>query len=370
MHGVQSESYLEHDSKMKDAAAQTEADANFLAKLKLKLREQHTEVMFISGAQFGMEFFNKILDDAEIKDAYQTGKLKFTITSDRENKVSLEKFTNGIYAMLPQYDIDSYKGKNPSAKILGSNVDLLACESIEKLEAGANSFAEANPVALAALEKVAPTRLLALGGRVQHLEGHFQENTVEAFEYAAQEELNRLNGKNGLITTHGLRSFTKSDGSNDMAPVKAFINKMQQGLQAEQKLLIFTKVVAADGKGRDTKVLLLEGGNNTQVIEAQANANAYNYLIKYAVEHKLPMSVTEEQTTFPSEVVKFAGCDRGVLKTVEPIRWDITIPSTHKFYENLTNKLTEKARIVDAEEAYKMLLLAERVQMQQMGKTR
>ena len=179
-------------------------------------------------------------------------------------------------------------------------------------------------------------KVFFMGGRVSLPDGTFKENTPEIFAKAGTDFVK--DGKNGVIVFHGLRSFTKSDKSNDFAPIEAFYEAVKKDIKENQKIIMLTKDLTDDGKRKSViKIWQKENGiifiNDYNLKESKYGAADYYFLLTEAVKRGLDLTATVEQMNFIPEALEL-GADRNKFK---PYMWELSVPSNHAVYKKLAD---------------------------------
>lgn len=330
------------------------------AKVKDILSQQNS-LKIISAGDMGIDVFNSLLTDNDIKNA--ENKIQFILNSDKyyANDLDMKKIT----LIMPNVAIKEFKEKNPDLKITSYPADFVASPSKEELQKRARIFRDDNKAITEEMfeEIIYHTEAsMFVGGRVSDGKGGWKENTPEIFERAAKDYMKVIEGSNGSVVFHGLRSFTNAKGENDFAPVEKFYEVVRSSLTEGQAVAFFTK--SDDGKGDDGKykrsplfkVIVKQNGEineeNHQMV-VNSPAGEYYFLLNETIDRGMYMLATGEQMNFAPEATEM-GAD---IDDIYFYNWELTVPSNIATQEDILKYYRETRKLpMNATKAFKKLL--------------
>ena len=308
-----------------------------------KNTNEHIEI--VSAGDIGLRFWEEFSLTVDNKHGNY---FEFNIATDRFYDIDdtyASKFLKNssikkINLFAPEEAVDEYikKYSDKGLSFPKSYVsDLVASPSKKDMIERATNFAILNPIT----ENISnilskDAKVFFMGGRVSLSDGTFKENTPEIFAKAGTDFVK--DGKNGVVVFHGLRSFTKSDKSNDFAPIEAFYEAVKKDIKENQKIIMLTKDLTDDGKRKSViKIWQKENGiifiNDYNLKESKYGAADYYFLLTEAVKRGLDLTATVEQMNFIPEALEL-GADRNKFK---PYMWELSVPSNHAVYKKLAD---------------------------------
>ena len=307
-----------------------------------KNTNEHVEI--VSAGDLGLRFWEEfsLTVDAKVSNYFE-----YNLATDKfydMDETYVSKFSDvsnlkniNIYA--PEETVNEYIKKYSDKGFAFSKSyisDLVSSPSKENIEVRAKDFAMLNPVAAELISTALSDdgKALFMGGRVSLPDGSFKENTKEIFAKAGADFVK--DGKNGVVVFHGLRSFTKGDGSNDFAPVEAFYDSINSGLAENQTVVVLTKKATNDGKRKSLmKIWQKDNGiifvNDYDLNDSKLPAVDYYFLLNEVVKNNLDLTATVEQMNFVPEALEL-GADRNKFK---PYKWELSVPSNHAVYQKI-----------------------------------
>ncbi|MDR1694880.1 MAG: hypothetical protein LBR70_06820 [Lactobacillaceae bacterium] len=345
------EQFIEFDAMIDDETKQESHNKKLAEALKTKLSEDNSsKINLISAGKFGVDFYNDvILADDELKNFYLNNRIEFVWSSDRYYDVDLSGFSNGMAIIMPESEIAKYKEQIGKLPIDTIGVDLVAAADGASMDASAEQFAESNIKAAEVISGFDYKVAEFLGGRVQLPDGGWKENTLEVFAQEAKELLERAAGGNIVVGTHGLRTFTNGDKSNDFGAYNAFVETLVDGLAEGQKVMLITKDLREDSRVSVLQTLSKADGEIvSDKYDLEDKGSSYNFLLRDAANKNAKARVTGEQMNFPTEFLSVGGDSRNI----EPAMWDLTVPSNVEAYEKIDKKTKAGEKLITAQDAY------------------
>lgn len=329
------------------------------AKIKDVLASQNS-LKIISAGDMGIDAFNSLLTDNDIKNA--ENKIQFILNSDKyyANPLDMKKIT----LIMPNVAIREFKEKNPDMKITSYQADFVAASPKEELQNRAKIFEDDNKDVADLLKKInLKTRVsMFVGGRVSDGKGGWKENTPEIFERAAKDYMDAINGTNGSVVFHGLRSFTNAKSENDFSSVEKFYETVKSMLKEGQEVAFLTK--SDDGKGDDGKykrspMLKVIAKENGEIFEEDSKmvvnspAGEYYWLLNEAIKGRKYMLASGEQMNFTPEATEM-GAD---IDDIFFYNWELTVPSNIATQEDIIRYYKETGKLpMNSVNAFKKLL--------------
>ncbi len=331
--------------------------ADVKAKIKDVLASQNS-LKIISAGDMGIDAFNSLLADNDIKNA--ENKIQFILNSDKyyANPLDMKKIT----LIMPNVAIREFKEKNPDMKITSYPADFVAAPPKGELQNRAKVFEDDNKEVADLLKNLKTRVSMFVGGRVSDGLGGWKENTPEIFEHAAKDYMDAINGTNGSVVFHGLRSFTNAKGENDFDPAQKFYETVKSMLKEGQEVAFLTK--SDDGKGEDgkykrspmLKVITKENGEifeeDTKMV-VNSPAGEYYWLLNEAIKGRKYMFASGEQMNFTPEATEM-GAD---IEDIFFYNWELTVPSNIATQEDIIRYYKETGKLpMNSVNAFKKLL--------------
>ncbi|MGN0929038.1 MAG: hypothetical protein ACI4N3_00150 [Alphaproteobacteria bacterium] len=330
------------------------------AKVKDALAHQ-SNLKIISAGDMGIDIFNDLLRDSDIKN--KENKIQFILNSDKyyANDLDMKKIT----LIMPNVAINEFKENNPDLKITSYPADFVATPSMEELQNRAQTFRKDNRAVSEMIRKINRNAKLSMfvGGRVSDGLGGWKENTPEIFERAAKDYMDAINGDNGVVVFHGLRSFTNAKGENDFEPVEKFYETVKSLLKENQAVVFLTK--SDDGKGDDGKYKrsplfkVIAKEKSGEIFEEDTKmvvnspAGEYYFVLNEAIEERKFMLATGEQMNFSPEATEMGA----PLSDIFFYNWELTVPSNIATQNDILKYYRETGKLpMNATKAFEKLL--------------
>jgi hypothetical protein len=152
--------------------------------------------------------------------------------------------------------------------------------------------------------------------------------------------MERAGGQDILVGTHGLRTFTKSDGSNDFAPFNEFARTVRRRMREGQKVAMLAQEETNNAINplNPSFIMFFREGSEIGLadLSLENTGGAYEFMLLDAIQKRVPLRFTAEQMNFIPEMLELGGD----ISNVDCSCWGLSTPS------NLdTNRiLLEKAR--------------------------
>ncbi|MDR1477086.1 MAG: hypothetical protein LBI17_03085 [Rickettsiales bacterium] len=328
------------------AAARRVVDSDSDGSLGLRGLPEGTRVDVIAAGGFGLEFLrSKVLADPRFRSMRERGDIGFVFTSDKFHNIPLSGFES-ILMLAPERAIRRFKRENPGVSIKGLPVDLTSSPSRGAMLASADEFADGDRDAAREIEAFDYRLLMLLGGRVQDEDGNWKENEPAVFAKEAGRTLRRARGANILVGTHGLRSFTRSDGTNSFAPIHAFVDTLRSNVRRGQRILLLSQK-EIDRKTRAPALVEIERSGMFRY-SLDGRGSPYNFILRDAAGKGAAICATAEQMTLPAELAAL-GAD---MRKLHPSYWALTVPSNVETYRSIRRKAALGMKLSGAAEVF------------------
>ena len=302
----------------------------------------------VGAGAVGLGFFrDKVLADPVLAGKYARSELGFVFTSDKFHDVPLGDFRNGITIIAPRDALKKYKAANPATRMDCLPVDLVSSPSREAMLASAAKF-EASGCNRDAAQKIKAldySLLMLLGGRVQGEDGKWMENDEAAFEDEAVEVLRRARGRNILVGTHGLRTFTRSDGALCFGPMFEFLRVLRHNMRRGQMAVVLSQHISG-GQLAPVVSEIVNGDVLTHCLDR--DGSSYSFILCDAIAKGADIYATAEQMTLPADM-RALGAD---MRKMRPSYWAQTVPSNVDSYRAIRRRIMFGLPLRDAREVF------------------
>lgn len=330
-----------------------------MSKLEAFIKEKDGKIKMIGAGNAGILAFN---NSAKI-----SRNIEFFLAIDRFYDTKLPEGVL-VNILAPKSEIEMFQKNNPSTKITGHHCDMVASPSADNIRMQSSIFEE-NPKNIGLISQGFDNGfwrvedrgvIFFLGGRVQLPDGTWKNNNAETFKQAAIEIMSIADGRDLLVISHGLRSFTdwkRVDGNDISVPNKECMDAFTKELASRvspmmggeegghQKVYILTKNDANE------TILKCFQERKCDVFDLVVHGNPYHYVLKKAAELGASLEYTCEQMNLPSEF-KAIGGD---LKKVFPYFWDISTENINKIVNERIINIEEGKPLISASDIFEKM---------------
>lgn len=337
------------------ASVEVDELLTILKERKAKEGDELKKITLVSSGSFGLPFFNAFAK--KLKEMKLNIAVEYQYTTDRYFEIPKDledsSWLKNLY--ITSVDTKGFNFERFENKPITLKTDLVQVDP-ENIQQQSKDFKTKNPEVCKEIEEFEHLKengIAFIGGRVQKQDGSWIENNPEVFVNTAKFLMSQ--GVR-VFATHGLRSFTKSDKTNNFAAINAFYDIIKEKLSDDESAYIFTQE-EKDDKTTRTPVLkkitkqagktIDECSKNTDII-----GNPYNYLLCLADDQKLPIYPTIEQTTLASEAVAVGVKPEKIIPLGEEQKWTLFVESNLEAYD-FTKQQEESLTPFDAIQKHK-----------------
>lgn len=309
----------------------------------LKEEKEIKKITLVSSGSFGLPFFNTFAKKLEEEKLSIT--VEYQYTTDRYFKIpeDLEdsSWIKNLYITCID-GIEEFKNcfKDFKNKPITLKTDLVQVDP-ENIQQQSKDFKTKNSVVCKEIEEFEYLKngIAFIGGRVQNSNGSWTENESKVFANTARHLMNQ--GVR-VFATHGLRSFTKSDKTNDFEAINAFYQAIFDELKEGESTYIFAQEGNDGEETRKPVLKKITKQTGKTIDECSENINMtgnfYNYLLCLAGDQKLAIYPTIEQTTLPSEAVAVGVDPTKIIPLGREQGWSLFVESNYVAYKYFTTK--------------------------------
>ena len=305
------------------------------------------ESILVSAGNMGFQLFKQ----------YGAGH-PMVLATDRYGFEDLSQLqTSKLVIIAPQSELKKYETENLPYEVIRLVADLTAAPAKEIMNDRSRVFFEQNMeqqvgrMAMAELYKGCDPRFFFFfGGRVfapiEKEPNRWLENSVEQFKRTAETLMEHAKGRDTLVVFHGLRSRTKSNGSDDLAPQESAIAKMSELRVSGQTVVI----IATTGLGPTLIALDRDGERRYPIWDK--GAGAYYAAIEMAISVGAPMEYTAEQMGFFNEALTLGADWKNIMPIGSEFGWKLCLPANEETHEKVIKELSAGKTPLDQVQAF------------------